>query len=101
MVMGDALIDADGQTHRMAGLLRLETSFARRRLTLGYRRLETAHGPFAGRWNGHAFHYATVLRAEGEPLWSATDAEGASLPPDGLRNGLATGGFAHVIAPIP
>src|SRR3981081_4380157 len=37
MLLGDSLTDADGATHRMAGLLPLATSFAERRLHLGYR----------------------------------------------------------------
>ena len=37
MVLGEALTDADGRAHRMAGLLPLATSFAERRLHLGYR----------------------------------------------------------------
>ncbi len=100
MVMGDGLIDADGRRHAMAGLLRLETSFAARRLHLGYRWLHGKHGAFAGDWAGHEFHYATTLRADGEPLWAVEDAEGNVLPPDGLRAGPATGGFAHLIAPL-
>ena len=99
MVMGDALTDAEGATHRMAGLLRLETSFAERRLHLGYRGLRAVEGPFAGAWAGHEFHYATTLRAEGAPLFEATDAEGTPLPPMGLRDGAASGSFAHLIAP--
>ena len=99
MVMGDSLTDAEGATHRMAGLLRLETGFTERRLHLGYRGLTARGGPFHGAWSGHEFHYATVARAEGEPLWNATDATGTALPPDGLRCGPATGGFAHLIAP--
>ena len=101
MMMGDALTDAEGATHRMAGLLRLETSFADTRLHLGYRSLRAAGGPFAGRWAGHEFHYATTLRAEGPHLFDATDAEGAPLPPMGLRHGEASGSFAHLIAPVP
>ncbi|WP_308916905.1 cobyrinate a,c-diamide synthase [Jannaschia sp. LMIT008] len=99
MVMGDALTDADGRSHRMAGLLRLETSFARPRLHLGYRRLRARGGPFDGAWNGHEYHYATTLRAQGAPLYDAADATGAALPPMGLREGGATGSFAHLIAP--
>jgi cobyrinic acid a,c-diamide synthase len=37
MAMGQVLIDAQGTAHRMAGLLGLETSFARRKMHLGYR----------------------------------------------------------------
>ncbi|MBM2577995.1 cobyrinate a,c-diamide synthase [Jannaschia sp. Os4] len=101
MVMGDALTDAAGATHRMAGLLRLETSFAARRPHLGYRSLRAACGPFAGTWAGHEFHYATTVRAEGDPLFEAADAEGRALPPMGLRAGAAAGSFAHLIAPVP
>jgi len=101
MVLGDGLVDAGGRCHRMAGLLRLETSFERRRLHLGYRRLVPLGGPFAGPMTGpfagHEFHYATTLRAEGAPLFAATDAEGARLPDMGLRRGRVAGSFAHVI----
>ncbi|WP_288588699.1 cobyrinate a,c-diamide synthase, partial [uncultured Methylobacterium sp.] len=37
MVLGESLEDAEGATHRMAGLLPVATSYARRRLHLGYR----------------------------------------------------------------
>ncbi len=97
MVLGDALTDAKGVTHRMGGLIRLETSFATRKLHLGYRRLTPLGGPFKGTLTGHEFHYATTLRAEGDALFEATDAEGATLAPMGLRHGRVCGSFAHVI----
>ncbi|MEL7211997.1 MAG: cobyrinate a,c-diamide synthase [Pseudomonadota bacterium] len=97
MVMGDGLIDADGTRHEMLGLLRLETSFATRKLHLGYRFLEASHGPFTGNWAAHEFHYATTLKADGPPLFQAQDAEGTNLPSMGLRNGRACGSFAHLI----
>ena len=37
MVLGKGLVDKDGVRHEMAGLLDVETSFARRKLHLGYR----------------------------------------------------------------
>jgi len=97
MVLGDALTAADGTAHAMAGLLALETSFANRRLHLGYRNLIPLGGPFGSRLTGHEFHYATTMRAEGDPLFDATDAEGTALPPMGLRAGRVSGSFAHVI----
>jgi cobyrinic acid a,c-diamide synthase len=97
MVLGRTLTDADGHVHRMAGLLDLETSFANRRLHLGYRGLTALAGPFPGRFNGHEFHYATTLRANGAPLFLATNAEAEDLPPMGLVSGCVTGSFAHVI----
>ena len=47
MTLGDVLTDADGTNHRMLGLLPLSTSFAKRRLHMGYRlALTLADGPF-------------------------------------------------------
>ena len=97
MVLGQTLTDAEGQTHAMAGLLPLATSFATRRLHLGYRHVTATHGPFAGRWAAHEFHYATTTRAEGTPLFTASDAEGTALPPMGLIRGRVSGSFAHLI----
>lgn len=100
MVLGDTLVDEKGTAHAMAGLLRLDTSFAERKRHLGYRRLASASGPFAGQWNGHEFHYASTLRAEGTPLFTARDAEGSPLPPMGLVSGRVQGSFAHLIEPV-
>jgi cobyrinic acid a,c-diamide synthase len=85
----------------MAGLLALETSFAKRKLHLGYRRAEAlATTPFGGPGTvlrGHEFHYASILSSEDEPLFSVSDANGTALPPAGGRRGLVTGSFFHVI----
>ncbi|MBE0414580.1 cobyrinate a,c-diamide synthase [Yoonia sp.] len=97
MMLGNTLTDADGITHKMAGLLPLETSFATRRLHLGYRCLQATTGPFQGTWRGHEFHYATTLRATGTPLFAAKDATGATLPSMGLVQGHVCGSFAHLI----
>ncbi len=101
MVLGQTLTDADGNTHAMADLLPLATSFATRRLHLGYRHVTATHGPFAGTWAAHEFHYATTTRAEGTPLFTATDAEGTALPPTGLIQGRVSGSFAHLIDRVP
>jgi len=97
MVLGEALLDAEGRSHRMAGLLPLVTSFEARGLHLGYRTVEAGAGPFRGRWAAHEFHYATTLREEGEPLFRAWDAEGTELAPMGLRRERVAGSFAHLI----
>ncbi len=102
MVLGDGLRDAGGRRHPMAGLLPLETSFAERRLHLGYRSAtllgDTALGTPGARFRGHEFHYATVVREGGaDPLWSATDATGADLGHCGLRRGSVFGSFVHLI----
>lgn len=97
MTLGQTLVDKDGNAHEMLGLLRLETSFAKRKLHLGYRQITARQGPFVGRWNAHEFHYATTLRAEGQPLFEATDAEGQTLIPMGLIQKNVSGSFAHLI----
>ena len=81
----------------MAGLLDLGTSFAQRKLHLGYRKVTANAGPFKGSWNAHEFHYATTMYAKGEPLFVASDAIGTNLPDMGLRNGRVSGSFAHII----
>ena len=96
MTMGEGLIDAQGKRHEMLGLLNLETSFAKRKLHLGYRRL-SPNSLWSGTLSGHEFHYATTLKSAGDPLFSAQDAVGNNLPPMGLINGPHSGSFAHII----
>ena len=97
MTLGEVLIDSDGLAHEMAGLLGLQTSFAQRKLHLGYRSISAKLGPFAGAWAAHEFHYATTLATRGKALFSAQDATGLSLPDMGLINGRVSGSFAHII----
>ncbi len=102
MAMGAGLVDAAGTRHQMAGLLGLETSFAKRKMHLGYR-LATITTPAAGfapgtRLRGHEFHYATITGQPDAPLAEVTDATGAPVPETGSRRGLATGTFFHLIA---
>lgn len=101
MVMGEALVDADKQHHAMAGLLPVATSFAERRLHLGYRQVALQADAVIGRagqkFRGHEFHYATVLREEGEPLFGAANARGESVGSMGLRRGRVAGSFCHLI----
>ena len=102
MVLGRALIDAEGASHAMAGLLPVATSFAERRLHLGYRRLTlTSSGPLGAagaRFRGHEFHYAATLGEEAvAPLFQAADAAGRALPPVGAVAGTVMGSFSHLV----
>ncbi|MFQ5438114.1 MAG: cobyrinate a,c-diamide synthase, partial [Paracoccaceae bacterium] len=97
MVLGETLVDADGKAHRMAGLLALETSFAKRCLNLGYRALTPLGGPWSMPLVAHEFHYASTLRASGQALFGAANAEGETLAPMGLQLNGVSGSFAHVI----
>jgi cobyrinic acid a,c-diamide synthase len=102
MALGETLTDEGGRVHAMLGLLPVATSFAERRLTLGYRRLAPRPGaPWSQPLAGHEFHYATITASgPGEALFDATDAMGQPLAPMGLRRGRIAGSFAHVIGPM-
>lgn len=100
MVLGETLIDSKGVAHAMAGLLPVSTSFAQRKLHLGYRQLAPlTDAPWGGKLNGHEFHYSTIV-SEGaaDRLFAARDAAGNPLPHMGLRRGRVMGSYAHVIA---
>jgi len=106
MVLGETLTDAEGHAHAMAGLLPVETSFAKRKLHLGYRRAVIADdgplGPAGTAVRGHEFHYATIL-AEGlgdsldAPLFHVSNADGMYLGALGRRRGSVMGSFVHLI----
>jgi cobyrinic acid a,c-diamide synthase len=102
MVLGAGLIDKDGTRHAMMGLLGLETSFATRRMHLGYRLAELAAGmpgyAAGARLRGHEFHYATILAQPDARLGAVHDANGAEVAESGSRRGHVTGTFFHLIA---
>jgi cobyrinic acid a,c-diamide synthase len=103
MVLGAALTDASGQTHEMVRLLGHSTSFAVRKMHLGYRRAtllaDGALGP-AGAWlRGHEFHYATVSDPGSDVAFvQLEDAMGLALGAAGSRHGPVSGSFFHLIA---
>jgi cobyrinic acid a,c-diamide synthase len=106
MVLGRSLVDAEGASHAMAGLLGVETSFAKRKMNLGYRRaVLQADGPLgaAGQaLTGHEFHYATIVSpGDDAPFAMVTDPHGSAPAPAGSRRGLVTGSFFHAIAVAP
>ncbi len=96
MTLGQWLVDADGVRHEMLGLLALETSFAERRLHLGYRHAElAAPGPLGAAGSvcrAHEFHYAAVVSEEGPPLFRLPGGGSAGLVRD-----FVSGSFLHVI----
>jgi cobyrinic acid a,c-diamide synthase len=103
MVLGQAIEDADGNVHRMLGLLGHSTSFARRRMNLGYRQARLKVGCPLGAAGaavrGHEFHYAQVTKpGADEPLADIFDGQGRALGQAGGRRGNVTGTFFHAIA---
>ncbi len=102
MAMGRGLIDAKGEAHEMLGLVPLETSFADRRLHLGYRRVVLrADGPLGAvgaAFRGHEFHYGTIVdEPKGAPLFACADATGRARAPAGFAHGSIMGSFIHLM----
>jgi cobyrinic acid a,c-diamide synthase len=87
--------------------LGLETSFAKRKFHLGYRKAELnaaipGHGA-GSRLRGHEFHYATILSEPDAPLAHITDSNDLQVDETGSTRsfdggGRATGTFFHLIA---
>jgi cobyrinic acid a,c-diamide synthase len=105
MVLGEGLKDAQGVRHAMVGLLGHATSFATRRLHLGYREArlltDSVLGPAGSMIRGHEFHYATLVSpGADEPFLDLTDAQGQRVACTGGRRGHVSGTFFHAIARI-
>ncbi len=104
MVLGQGIEDASGARHAMAGLLSHETSFARRKMNLGYREAtlltDAPIGAAGTVVRGHEFHYASTTNPGTDaPLATLRDAAGKDLGNAGGRRGHVTGSFFHAIAP--
>src|SRR6202051_1777050 len=103
MVLGQSLEDAAGRRHGMTGLLGHGTSFAKRKLHLGYRTARLLSDNVLGRQGaivrGHEFHYASLTSAGNDESFAELhDGEGRELGNAGGRRGRLTGTFLHAIA---
>jgi len=103
MVLGQSIEDAGGGHHAMVGLLGHATSFAKRKLHLGYRTAQLLADNVLGRKGaivrGHEFHYASLASAgDDEAFAELRDGEGRALGHAGGRRGRVTGTFFHAIA---
>jgi len=103
MVLGGLLEDAAGRRHAMTGLLGHSTSFAKRKLHLGYRSARLLTDGALGRCGtlirGHEFHYASLIDpGHDEPFAEIADGEGRLREKSGGRRGRVTGTFFHAIA---
>lgn len=101
MVLGQAMVDATGRTHRMAGLLPVATTVADPAPRIGWRRIRiVAAGPFGAegaRYRGHEFHLARETRRDGPAFAETADARGRALGAAGCRIGNVAGSFLHLI----
>nr|WP_295464359.1 cobyrinate a,c-diamide synthase [Mesorhizobium sp.] len=103
IVLGTTLEDAAGLTHAMTGLLSHRTSYAKRKINLGYRQATLLRDSPIGRAGetvrGHEFHYSkTVDTGSDAPLADLADGQGKPIGPSGARRGHVTGTFFHAIA---
>ena len=103
MVLGRTLEDADGIIHQMTGLLSHETSFAKRKMNLGYReailQTDCALGTKGAVFRGHEFHYARVTNpGTDSALALLRDGNGNDLGSAGGYRGHVSGSFFHVMA---
>ncbi len=103
MALGEAIIDKAGERHEMLGLLKLVTSFEKRKFNLGYRRADFDTPLFPSlstSLHGHEFHYSSILKHEDEPLAKVYDARETLLNLGGSRMGNVTGTYFHMIGEI-
>ncbi len=103
MVLGNGLQDAQGVWHEMSGLLGHTTSFAVRKMSLGYREATLLAGgplgPAGTILRGHEFHYARLVEAGSDQPWvHLRDGVGQDLGLAGSRRGRVTASFFHAIA---
>jgi cobyrinic acid a,c-diamide synthase len=103
MVLGEGLEDGQGARHAMTGMLGHATSFAKRKLHLGYREAlllaDSPLGKAGGVVRGHEFHYATrIAQGNDENFLALADAQGQPVDDAGGRRGHVSGTFFHAIA---
>lgn len=101
MTLGRTLTDQTGQTHRMAGLLPVDTSLIPPQRALGYRTIRcltnSALGPAGSRFKGHEFHYSHTTHSDGPPLFSIKDITGTPLGSTGCHAGTVMGSYLHLL----
>lgn len=103
MVLGESLEVASLERHAMLGLLGHSTSFANRKMNLGYRQARLLAdgplGPAGTQIRGHEFHYARMSHpGDDAALAELADGQGNPLGSSGGRRGNVSGTFFHAIA---
>ena len=103
MVLGQNLEDAEGVTHNLLNLLDHKTSFAKRKMNLGYRKAQLETDSPLGKKGmvirGHEFHYSSLLDpGTDQPFARLSDGGDRDLGFSGGRRGHVSGAFFHAIA---
>ena len=99
MVLGERLIDQQGMSYEMSGLLPIVSSINQPKRVLGYRHLShNSPLPFAKNLSGHEFHYSSCSKTKLPTLFGAKDSSGQNLAAMGAVLGNVMGSYAHVIS---
>ena len=103
MVLGQAMIDKQGNAYEMAGLLPQITDFSQPMRTLGYRKLQAIKGlPFMENktYYGHEFHYSKQITPihQKEALFKVTNVKDEPIEFAGHVQGRVCGSYHHIIA---
>ncbi len=101
MYAGRSLVDGDGKRHQMTGVLPLDSSMSRSRLTLGYREVrplrESPAAPAGTSLRGHEFHWSVSepLPAE-QAAYAVEPDQGRPAWTEGSVAGSAWGSYIHL-----
>ena len=99
MVLGKSIIDKDNKEHVMLGLLNLVTSFNKRKLSLGYKKVMARESNcfIEGKtYMCHEYHYSSIIEESGKHLFESVNEDGIHRK-YGLVNKNVFGSFLHVI----
>lgn len=102
MYLGEALIDAAGRKHALAGIIPATTRMRPRLQALGYVQATTLQptllGPAGTELRGHEFRYSEVVaeRGDWEPAFAVCDARGAKETIAGYARGRVLASYLHL-----
>lgn len=97
MYLGRSLVDLEGESHEMVGLVPAHSVMTRDRLTLGYREAESRGTPLlpvGERVRGHEFHWSTLREPPSDEHAAYWVVEGDGRP-EGFRVGSVTATYLH------
>jgi cobyrinic acid a,c-diamide synthase len=99
MIFSEALVDLQGRTHPMAGVLRGRTRMTERLQSFGYKRLralkDTLLCPAGTEGKAHEFHHSVWEGTPPEPAWETTSLRGETGS-DGFAAGNLLAGYLHL-----
>ena len=99
MVLAEALVDLDGRSHAMAGLIPGRARMAGRLQSFGYKRLralgDNLLGPAGSEGRAHEFHHSVWEGPLAAPAWCATDLAGAAAT-EGYARGNLLASYSHL-----